>query len=86
MVWVHLADVGSPEFIGFAILLALMVGIIQFSMGALRLGFLVNFLSHPVIAGFTSAAAIIIGLSQLKHLLGVKLEGGKVYEIINVCF
>ena len=55
-----LAELGSDEFISLAILLALMVGIIQFSMGVFRLGFIVNFLSHPVIAGFTSAAALII--------------------------
>ena len=51
--------------------LALMVGVIQLAMGIFRLGFLVKFMSHPVIAGFTSAAALIIGLSQLKHVLGV---------------
>lgn len=77
-----IAEIGSPEFIGLAILLALMVGIIQFSMGAFRLGFLVNFLSHPVIAGFTSAAALIIGFSQMKHLLGLSLPRGKVHETI----
>jgi SulP family sulfate permease len=80
-----LAPLGSQEFMNLAILLALMVGIIQFSMGALRLGFLVNFLSHPVIAGFTSAAALIIGFSQLKHLLGIDIPRGKVHEtILNV--
>jgi SulP family sulfate permease len=77
-----LAELGSAEFISLAILLALMVGFIQFSMGVLRLGFLVNFLSHPVIAGFTSAAALIIGFSQLKHLLGFDIPRGKVHEII----
>jgi SulP family sulfate permease len=77
-----LAELGSAEFISYAILLALMVGIIQFSMGLFRLGFLVNFLSHPVIAGFTSAAAIIIGFSQLKHLFGISIPGGKVHETI----
>jgi sulfate permease, SulP family len=56
-----------------AIILALMVGFIQFSLGISRLGFLIKFLSHPVIQGFTSAAAIIIGISQLKHLLGIKM-------------
>jgi len=56
-----------------AALLALMVGGIQWGIGAARLGFLVKFLSHPVIAGFTSAAALIIGFSQLKHLLGLDL-------------
>lgn len=80
-----LAPLGSQEFINLAILLALMVGIIQFAMGALRLGFLVNFLSHPVIAGFTSAAALIIGFSQLKHLLGIDIPRGKVHEtLLNV--
>ncbi len=77
-----LAELGSAEFIALAILLALMVGIIQFGMGVLRLGFLVNFLSHPVIAGFTSAAALIIGFSQLKHLLGIDIARGKVHETI----
>jgi len=55
------------------LILALMVGVIQFLLGIFRLGFLVNFLSHPVISGFTSAAALIIGLSQLKHLLGINI-------------
>lgn len=56
-----------------AITLALLVGLIQLGMGLLRAGFLVNFLSHPVLSGFTSAAAIVIGASQLKHLLGVEI-------------
>lgn len=80
-----LAEIGSGEFITLAILLAFMVGVMQFAMGVLRLGFIVNFLSHPVIAGFTSAAALIIGFSQLKHLLGINIPRGKVHEtIINV--
>ena len=61
----------SEEFIGLAILLALLVGIIQFSLGALKLGTIVNFVSHPVILGFMNAAAIIIALSQLDMLLGI---------------
>ena len=69
-----IAAAGSQDYIATAILLALMVGIIQFSLGISQLGFLVKFLSHPVIIGFTSAAAIIIGLSQLKHLLGIDIE------------
>jgi SulP family sulfate permease len=69
-----LAKPGSGEFVALAALLALMVGVIQFGLGLLRAGFVVNFLSHAVISGFTSAAAIVIGLSQLKHLLGVDLE------------
>jgi SulP family sulfate permease len=66
-----LAVVGSDNYIAIAILLALMVGAIQFIMGVFNLGFIVNFLSKPVITGFTSAIAIIIGLNQLKNLLGV---------------
>jgi sulfate permease, SulP family len=77
----QLAEAGSEEFIGLSILLAFIVGAIQLSMGVFRLGFLVNFLSHPVIAGFTSSAAIIIGFSQFKHLLGVKISGEKFSDI-----
>ncbi len=78
-----LADGGSETYIALAIALALFVGIIQFLLGAFRLGFLVNFLSHPVISGFTSAAALIIGLSQLKHLLGVDIaRSHHVHEIV----
>ncbi|MDZ4747518.1 MAG: SulP family inorganic anion transporter, partial [Saprospiraceae bacterium] len=55
-------------------LLALTVGIIQVTLGFAKLGFLVNFLSNPVFLGFTSAAAILIGLSQLKHILGISLS------------
>ena len=69
-----IAAVGSEEFIALSILLALMVGVFQLSLGVFRLGFLVNFLSHPVISGFTSAAALIIGLNQLKHLLGINIS------------
>ncbi|MFA7238524.1 MAG: SulP family inorganic anion transporter [Sulfuricellaceae bacterium] len=68
-----LAAAGSSQFIVLAILLALMVGIIQLILGMFKLGVVVNFLSHPVIAGFTNAAAIIIGLSQLNKLFGVSM-------------
>jgi len=68
-----IATPGSETYIELAIILALMVGVIQLSMGLFRLGFLVSFLSHPVISGFTSAAALIIAFSQLKHLLGLEL-------------
>jgi len=82
-----LAEVGSQTFIALAITLALMVGLIQFLLGVFRLGFLVNFLSHPVISGFTSAAALIIGLSQLKHLLGVDIERSHhIHEILVQAF
>ena len=66
-----LALAGSQSYIEIAVLLAFVVGAIQLLMGILRLGFIVNFLSRPVITGFTSAVAIIIGLNQLGNLLGV---------------
>ena len=64
----------ASEYISYAILLAFLVGAFQFLLGVFRLGFLVNFLSHPVVSGFTSAAALIIGLSQLKDLLGINIS------------
>ena len=69
-----LAAPGSPEFVGLAGMLALMVGVLQLALGLLRGGVVVAFLSHAVVSGFTSAAAIVIGLSQLRHLVGVPLE------------
>ena len=66
-----LATHGTATFIALAALVTALVGIIQIAMGALRLGFLVNFLSYPVLSGFTSAAAVITALGQLKHLLGI---------------
>jgi len=75
---------GDPErYVQLALLLALMVGTLQVAMGVMHFGFLTNFLSHPVLAGFTSAAAIIIGGSQLKHLLGVELPNSNhIHEIV----
>ena len=57
----------------YAALLALIVGVFQFSLGILRLGFVINFLSHPVVTGFTNAAAIIIGASQLPKVFGIRV-------------
>ncbi len=74
-------SVGEQAYIAYAILLALMVGLLQFGLGVLRLGVLVNFLSHPVVLGFTNAAAIIIGTSQIDKLFGVSVaRGGAHYE------
>jgi MFS superfamily sulfate permease-like transporter len=69
-----LATAGSEAFIGYAVLLALMVGAIQLGLGVFRLGLVVNFLSHPVVNGFTNAAAIIIASSQLSKLFGVNVD------------
>jgi SulP family sulfate permease len=66
-----LAAAGSEQLVALAILLALMVGVLQLLMGVFRLGVLVNFLSHPVIVGFTNAAAFIIAASQFNKLIGV---------------
>ncbi len=68
-----LAAPGSEAFVALAIMLALLVGIIQLALGAFKLGVVVNFLSHPVIVGFTNAAAIIIALSQVNKLIGVPM-------------
>ncbi|WP_018247335.1 SulP family inorganic anion transporter [Orenia marismortui] len=80
---VNFAETGSAEYINIVLLLSLLIGIINLLMGLFGLGFLVNFLSHAVISGFTSAAALIIGFSQLKHILGVNLAGGhSVFHLI----
>lgn len=65
-----LAQSGTDQYITLVILLALMIGTIQILMGILRIGFLVNFLSHPVLIGFMAAAASITIVSQLQHLMG----------------
>ena len=82
-----LATAGSEGYIAYAILLALMVGVFQLTLGVLRLGLVVNFLSHPVVNGFTNAAAIIIASSQLSKMFGVYVDKAEHhYEtIIRVC-
>jgi MFS superfamily sulfate permease-like transporter len=69
-----LATAGSQQYIAYAILLALLVGIFQFTLGVLKLGLVVNFISHPVVNGFTNAAALIIASSQLPNLFGVYVD------------
>ena len=72
--------------IQLALTLALMVGVMQMTMGFLRVGFLVNFLSHPVLVGFTAAAAIVIGFSQVKHVLGFSVPRGEFIETVRHTF
>ena len=74
----------SPaEYIALAIGLAFLVGAIQLILGILQMGFLVNFLSRPVISGFISAAALIIIMSQLKHLFGAEIQNSnRIYELV----
>jgi SulP family sulfate permease len=69
-----LATAGSQSYIAYAIFLALLVGAFQFILGALKLGLVVNFISHPVVNGFTNAAALIIASSQLPKLFGVYVD------------
>ena len=69
-----LATAGSQGYIAYAILLALMVGVFQLLLGILRLGLVVNFLSHPVVNGFTNAAALIIATSQLDKMFGASVD------------
>lgn len=78
-----IAVVGTEEYIALAILLSFMMGVVQVVFGTLRLGFLVNFLSKPVISGFTTAASLIIGLNQLKHVLGIEIErNNNIFKIL----
>jgi SulP family sulfate permease len=79
----EIAEAGSDRFIQLAIMTAMGVGLFQFFMGVFRMGFLVNFLSHPVLSGFTSAAALIIGGSQVKSILGIDIpRTNYVHEIV----
>jgi SulP family sulfate permease len=72
-----LATSGSSNYISLTITLTLMVGLLQLLFGFFRLGFMADFLSNPVISGFTSGAAVIIIFSQLKHLLGISMPGSQ---------
>jgi MFS superfamily sulfate permease-like transporter len=86
-----MATAGSEGYIAYAILLALMVGVFQFALGVLRLGLVVNFLSHPVVNGFTNAAAIIIATSQLSKIFGVYVDNAAhhyetVFRVIQAAF
>ncbi len=76
-----MATQGSPEYLAVAILLALISGLMLLVMGLLKLGFIANFLSHPVISGFITASGILIAVSQLKHIMGVKAHGHNLLEI-----
>ncbi len=76
------APPGSAEFIAAALVLALLSGLFLLLMGVLRLGFLANLLSHPVVSGFITASGILIATSQLKSLLGIRAEGGTMPELV----
>jgi len=76
------AAVGSPEYVTAAVTLAFLSGLMLLGMGLLRLGFLANFLAHPVISGFITASGILIAVSQLKHIMGVQAHGESFYQIV----
>lgn len=78
-----IADQGTPEYLEAAITLAFLSGIMLAVMGLLRLGFLSNLLSHPVISGFITASGLLIATSQLKHILGIKAEGDTMPELLG---
>jgi len=89
IVMVALAPGHTPEeymamYIPMAMLLALIVGIFQFLLGFFRLGAIVNFLSHPVIVGFTNAAALFIGLSQVSKIFGVDMPGEAIDHFLTI--
>lgn len=74
---------GTPAYAAAAIAMAMISGLMLLLMGLLRFGFLANFLSHPVVSGFITASGIIIGLSQLRHILGIQSHGDTLPEILT---
>lgn len=82
-----MASAGSDHYIALVLLLTLMTGLIQFLLGIGRLGFIVNFLSKPVISGFSSAAAVIIAINQLKYISGIDLpKSNQIHVILLAIF
>jgi SulP family sulfate permease len=78
----QVAAQGTPEYLGAAVALAMVAGILLVAMGVLRLGFLANFLSHPVISGFITAAAVQIAAGQVGPLLGVGAKGESLLDVL----
>ncbi|MEQ8860532.1 MAG: sulfate permease [Pseudomonadales bacterium] len=74
---------GSPEYVAGAVVVALLVGVMLLVMGVARLGVVANFLSHPVLSGFTNAAALVIVVSQLRHLVGLTIPQGDLLETLQ---
>ena len=76
-----IAATGTAQYIEAALILAFLSGLILLAMGMLRMGFLANFLSHPVVSAFITASGIIIAASQMKHILGIDAGGHNLFEI-----
>ena len=79
-----IAVAGTDNYVALSILLALMVGVMQLAFGLFKLGFLVNFISKPVVVGFTNAAAIVIALNQVKTLTGISMTRSNVAQHIII--
>jgi SulP family sulfate permease len=79
----NIVEQGTMGYAVAALSLAALSGAILLAMGLFRLGFIANFLSHPVIAGFITASGIIIAASQLKHILGISAEGHNLLELVT---
>jgi SulP family sulfate permease len=82
----QVAAPGSPEYLTAAITLAFLSGLVLVAMSVLRLGFMANFLSHPVISGFITASGILIAISQLKHILGIKADGDTLPHLLSAIY
>jgi len=78
----NIVDSGTMGYAIAALTLAFLSGVVLLVLGIFKLGFLANFLSHPVIAGFITASGIIIAFSQLKHILGVNAHGHNLFELV----
>ncbi|MGF6862272.1 SulP family sulfate permease [Rhodobacteraceae bacterium MBR-64] len=79
----QVAEAGSMGYAAAALTLALLSGVMLMALGLLRLGFIANFLSHPVIAGFITASGLLIATSQIKHILGVPAGGHTLIEMLG---
>ena len=82
-----LAHAGTPEYVGLVLTLTLLVGLFQLALGALRMGTLVNFVSPTVVVGFTTGAAVLIAISQVKNFFGVEVaRGASVWRVVMGLF
>lgn len=79
----EIAAPGTAEYYTAAVTLAFLSGLMLFAMGVLRMGFVANLLSHPVISGFITASGILIATSQFKHILGIKASGHSLVQLIG---
>lgn len=79
----RIVETGTADYVAAAAMLAVITGLILLALGLARLGFLANFLSHPIIAGFITASGILIAASQMKHILGIEAHGDNLFAIVQ---